>query len=273
MKTARLALLISTLASVTAFAQTTSPIQSPARPFGLPLAGDVMVAGSDAASANFQANVLPAVTTLINGQLSERVRVNDSSLLLDPNKLFLKSASDVRVYFIGEGAGNRNTLGFNTGGGGVNTGDPEIIFPNASSRVTTYNPSTGPIARTANEPLLPGDFVDLGTFAGGTKLDFFLIADGAVGGTTVFSTDRSVNPDGINHVVTFAALTATHLIIGFEDLMGGGDRDFNDLLFAVDIGAINIAALTASPEPAIWLTLGCFLGTGLWIQRRKLALR
>jgi hypothetical protein len=68
-------------------------------------------------------------------------------------------------------------------------------------------------------------------------------------------------------------MTATHLIIGFEDLLGGGDRDFNDLLFAVDIGAINIAALTASPEPAIWLTLGCFLGTGLWIQRRKLALR
>jgi hypothetical protein len=273
MKTARLALLISTLASVTAFAQTPSPIQSPARPFGLPLAGNVMTAGSDAASANFQANVLPAVTTLVNSRLSESVRVNDSSLLLDPNKLFLKSASDVRVYFIGEGAGFRNTLGFNTSGGGINTGNPEIIFPNASSRVTTYNPSAGPIARTANEPLLPGDFVDLGTFAGGTKLDFFLIANGASGGTTVFSTDRSVNPDGINHVVTFAAMTATHLIIGFEDLLGGGDRDFNDLLFAVDIGAINIAALTASPEPAIWLMLGCFLGTGLWIQRRKLALR
>ena len=273
MKTAQLALLVTAMTSVTAFAQTQTPVQSPARPFGLPIAGNVMIGGSDAASANFQANVLPAISALLNSQLSESVRVNDSSLLLDPNKLFLKNASDVRVYFVGEGAGYRNTLGFNTGGGGITAGNPEIIFPNASSRVTTYNPSSGTLRRTANEPLLPGDFVDLGTFGGGTKLDFFLIADGASGGTTVFSTDRSVNPDGINHVVTFAAITATHLIIGFEDLLGGGDRDFNDLLFAVDIGAINIAALTASPEPAVWLTLGCLLGAGLWIQRRQPACR
>lgn len=271
MKTARLAFLVSSLASVTAFAQTASPVQSPSRPFGLPLAGQVMIGGSDAASANFQANVLPAVNALLNTQLGESVRVNDSSLLLDPNKLFLRNASDVRAYFVGEGAGFRNTLGFNTEGGGITSGNPEIIFPNASSRVTTYLPNAGPVVRTANEPLLPGDFVDLGTFAAGTKLDFFLIANGASGGTTVFSTDISVNPDGINHVVAFTAITATHLIIGFEDLLGGGDRDFNDLLFAVDIGAINIAALTASPEPAGWLMLGGFLATGLWIQRRHRA--
>lgn len=228
-----------------------------------------MVGGSDADSANFQANVLPSVNALLSTQLSETRAINDASLLLDPNKLFLKNTADVRVYFVGEGAGYRNTLGFNTGGGGVTTGSPEIIFPNASSAVTTYNPTSGPVTRSANEPLLPGDFVDLGTFAAGTKLDFFLIANGANGGTGTFSTDQSVNPDGINHVVTFAAITATHLIIGFEDLMGGGDRDFNDLLFAVDIGSVNIAALTASPEPALWLTLGSFVVGGLWIQRRQ----
>lgn len=264
-----IATLVATLFSGGAIAQTTSPIQSPARPFGLPLAGQVMVGGSDTASANFQANVLPSINTMLNSQLSEYVAINDTSFLLDPNKLFLKNASDVRVYFVGEGAGYQNTLGYNTGGGGVTTGDPQIIFPNASSRVTSYNPGASAVARTANEPLLPGDFVDLGTMAAGSKLDFFLIANGAQNGTTVFSTDRSVNPDGINHVVTFAAITSTHLIIGFEDLLGGGDRDFNDLLFAVDIGSVNIAALTASPEPALWLTLGCFLGASLWLQRRR----
>ncbi len=263
------ATLVATLLSGGALAQTTSPVQSSARPFGLPLAGQVMAGGSDAASANFQANVLPSINSLLNSKLSETVRVNDSSLLLDPNKLFLKNASDVRVYFVGEGAGYHNTLGYNTGGGGITTGDPQIIFPDASSRVTSYNPGRGPVARTANEPLLPGDFVDLGVMAAGSKLDFFLIANGAQNGRTVFSTDRSVNPDGINHVVTFAAITSTHLIIGFEDLLGGGDRDFNDLLFAVDIGSVNIAALTASPEPALLLTLGCFLGASLWLQRRR----
>jgi hypothetical protein len=261
--------LVATLLSGGVIAQTAAPVQSSARPFGLPLAGQVMVGGSDTASANFQANVLPSINTMLNSQLSEYVAINDSSLLLDPNKLFLKNASDVRVYFVGEGAGYHNTLGYNTGGGGVTTGDPQIIFPDASSRVTSYNPGSGAVARTAAEPLLPGDFVNLGTLAAGSKLDFFLIANGAQNGRTVFSTDRSVNPDGINHVVTFAAITSTHLIIGFEDLLGGGDRDFNDLLFAVDIGSVNIAALTANPEPALWLTLGSFLGASLWLQRRR----
>lgn len=263
------ATLVATLLSGGALAQTASPVQSSARPFGLPLAGQVMIGGSDDASAQFKGNVLPSIINLLDSQISETVAINDSSLLLDPNKLFLKNAANVRVYFLGEGAGYHNTLGFNTGGGGVTTGDPQIIFPDASSRLTSYNPGAGPIIRTANEPLLPGDFVDLGVMAAGSKLDFFLIANGAQNGTTVFSTDRSVNPDGINHVVTFAAITSTHLIIGFEDLLGGGDRDFNDLLFAVDIGSVNIAALTASPEPALLLTLGCFLGASLWLHRRR----
>jgi len=43
-------------------------------------------------------------------------------------------------------------------------------------------------------------------------------------GKTVFSTQRSENPDGINHVVSFAYTMkdSPFLILGFEDLLKGG---------------------------------------------------
>jgi hypothetical protein len=251
-----------------ATAQTESPVQSTARPFGLDIVAPVMAAGSDEDSANFQAKVLPGLTAFLEKSLGERSKVDDSRMLLDPGSLDLKNESDVRVYFIGEGAGNRNSLGFNTAGGGATTGDPQLIFPDGSSPVSTYDPAKSP-NRTNTAPLLPGDFVDLGRMAAGTMLDFFLIANGVTGGKTVFSTDQSVNADGINHVVAFAYVMANspYLIIGFEDLVGGGDRDFNDILFAVDIGIANVKDLTATPEPALALTMVTLLG--LTLRRRR----
>lgn len=249
-------------------AQTPSPVQSPARPFGLDIVAPVMAAGSDADAASFQQSVLPGLNAFLQQSLGERSKVDDSRMLLDPNSLDLRNDSDVRVYFVGEGAGYRNTLGFNTSGGGATAGDPQLIFPDGSSPVSTYDPAKT-ATRTNGTPLLPGDFVDLGRMAAGTMLDFFLIANGVSGGKTVFSTDKSVNADGINHVVAFAYVMANSpfLIIGFEDLWGGGDRDFNDILFAVDIGVANVKALTSTPEPALALTLVTLLG--LTLRRRR----
>ncbi len=247
-------------------------IQSIARPLGLDIVEKVQAAGSDEAAAQFQKNVLPSVGRFVSTQLSEKQAVDDSSMLLDPSKLVLNTASDVRVYFVGEGAGYHNTLGFNTEGTGVKSGNPQLIFPDASSSVENFNLEKTAV-RTASTPLVAGDFVNLGKFDAGTKLDFFLIANGAgaQGWSTTYSTDKSVNPDGINHVVAFTQMqrNSPYLIIGFEDMSGGGDRDFNDAVFVVDIGAANIAALTGTPEPTMWLTLGGFLGTAVWMNRRK----
>ncbi len=246
-----------------------SPIQSKVRPFGLDIVGPVMRAGSDATAADFQKNALPGITAFVNATLPESQALSDSASLLDPSKLSLKTAADVRVYFVGEGASYANTLGFNTTGAGVTSGDPQLIFPNATSSASLTDGTSG--RRNANNPLLPGDFVNLGQMAAGTQLDFFLIADGANGGTKVYSTDSSANPDGLNHAVAFAYAVpdSPYLIMGFEDLYGGGDQDFNDLVFAVDLGAANIAQLTGTPEPALFLTLGTF-GAGLWwIKRRR----
>lgn len=254
-------LIASAFIATAGYAQTAAPVQSSARPFGLPIAGSVMVGGSDAASATFQSVELPALTAYLSNVLGEGQDINDGDYLLDPSKLFLKTDANVRAYFIGEGAGYQNTLGYNTGGGGVTSGDPTIIFPNASTSGST---------RSSWAPLQPGDFVDLGKINGGQKLDFFLIANGATSSPgATFSTDQSVNPDGINHVVSFAAVHGSYLVIGFEDLLGGGDEDFNDVLFAIDIGSVNVAALTGTPEPATYMTMGLFLTGGLWVMRRR----
>lgn len=261
---------VASVAAQSAQTKGASSEQSAARPFKLDIAAPVMEGGTDERSAEFLKQ-LPQMTEFLNKSLGESSRVDDSRMLLDPGNLKLSTDSDVRVYFIGEGAGYSNTLGFNTTGGGVKGGDAELIFPNASSNVSSYDPS-GSVKRTSWAPLLPGDFVNLGKVAGGSVLDFFLIADGANGGKNVFSTDRSANGDGINHVVAFSYKMANSpfLIIGFEDLWGGGDRDFNDLLFAVDVGAANVKALTSTPEPAMALTLVSFVG--LVFRRRRPAL-
>ncbi len=257
------------LYSGSAVAQVESDTQARARPFGLEIADTVKLAGSDARSADFQTNYLPTFENIIDANLSERGSLSDiSSMALDPSKLSLSTASDVRVYFVAEGAGYHNTLGFNTEGGGVDSGDPKLIFPDASSSVSALTP-TAAAKRSASKPLLAGDFVDLGTMEGGQQLDFFLIANGARRARGTYSTDSSINADGIDHVVAFALADSPYLLIGFEDMYGGGDQDYNDAMFVVDIGAANVAGLPGVPEPATWTVLFSFLAMGSWLHRRR----
>ncbi len=254
-----------------------SSVQAKARPLGLNLVDKVKSAASDAPSATFQKDTLPSVLKLLDQKLGERKTITDtSSMALDPSQLRLATDSEVRVYFIGEGAGYHNTLGFNVNASGLKAGDPKLIFPDASSYTswldTGANSGKSP---DASAPLRPGDFVNLGSMSAGSTLDFFLISDGASSGKNIFSTTSSANPDHLNHVVAFALQDSPYLIISFEDMLGGGDRDYNDVLFAVDIGKVNVARLVSTPEPALFLVLGSFLGSVLlldWRQRRTVRL-
>ncbi|MEI6568846.1 MAG: DUF4114 domain-containing protein [Verrucomicrobiota bacterium] len=276
MKNSIILAVVAMVSSATLQAQTTgtvSPIQSTARPSGLSVVGPVMQGGSDASSSAFQ-NVLPGMQQFINSYLPEYHNNTASPLAfnIDPSKLTLATQSNVRVYFAYEGAGYHNTIGFNTTGTGTASGNPQIIFPDASSSVG-YG-GAGTAVRSATEPLVAGDYVNLGTFNAGTLLDFFLIANGANGGSTTFSTSGVGNPDGLNHAATFTptfwgAANSPYLFISFEDLLGGGDKDFNDVIIAIDIGAANVAALLATPEPAMWLTLGSLLPLGILARRKS----
>jgi Domain of unknown function (DUF4114) len=252
-------------------AQTVSPIQATDRPYGLAIVAKVDLAGSDPAAKDFLARTLPCVSSLLNVKLSETHALSDSAMLLDPSKLKLETAAAVRVYFVGEGAGYHNALGFNTASGVLHGGNPELIFPDASSQISTYVTDGSGLQRTSYEPLMPGDFVDLGFLKKNTQLNFFLIANGANGGRDVFSTDWAHNPDHINHVIAFTSPDSPYLILAFEDLYGGGDRDFNDVIVAVTMGVVNLAALTSTPEPSMLALLAAFLALGFvarWRRRR-----
>jgi hypothetical protein len=75
-----------------------------------------------------------------------------------------------------------------------------------------------------------------GSLTGGELYAPFIVVDSSIeaylsgsGGQAYFSY-ASANSDGVDHVILLGNNT-----FGFEDLVGGGDRDFNDLIFQVDI--------------------------------------
>jgi hypothetical protein len=274
--------------SLTAFAQEKSEVQSAARPYDLDIIGPVMVAGSDEASKQFQYETLPGLLNLTESTFSEsqeyltvaemeaakkaaaeggadaeakaasdekkgyevksdiKSEKGAAAIYLNPSMLILSSDVLARAYFISEGAGYHNTLGMSTTGGSPFSKDAALIFPDASA------PDGKPI-RSESEPLLAGDFVDLGVLKKGSILDFFLIANGAEKPYGFYSTERSLNEDGLTHAVAMAFDGSPYLLIGFEDLYNGGDKDYNDLVFAIDIGVENIKYLASlgAPEPSM----------------------
>lgn len=268
-----------------------SPVQSSADPYGLQIAGPVMKGGSTAASANFDNNVLPSALLLCAKYLPDgHNNLNSPAFAqnINLNNLVLATKATVTATFISESAGFNNSVGVQSVAAGQSTpqnwwqevtaSSSELIFPNASSP-EDFNPggNYSSASRSSSQPLLPGDFVNVGTFNAGTKLDFFLLANGAnQSWPTVFSSVQSLNGDGFtHHVAAFTAqvfatpqLNSPYVFLAFKDMWGGGDKDINDVVIALNVGAANVRALLATPEPAMWLTLGSFLALGIWAQRR-----
>ncbi|MEI8288828.1 MAG: DUF4114 domain-containing protein [Verrucomicrobiota bacterium] len=265
---------------------TAASVQSKADPYGLKLAGQVMQRGSDASSKDFLASVLPSAATFIKSALPEQKNNTMSKAFeIDPSKLVLSAQTSVRAYFVSEGAGYHNSIGVDvttpgndpkSAAGEISSKTSELIFPDASSSEGAFA-SGNYGTRTTSEPVLPGDFVNLGTFNKGTKLDFFLLANGASqAGSSVFSAIESLNGDGFKqHVAAFTPklfavpqLNSPYIFLAFEDLWGGGDKDINDTIIAINVGAATVKSLLATPEPGMWLTLGSFLLLAIWAKRR-----
>jgi len=251
-----------------------SPIQSPARPFGLDIIGPVQQAASDRDAAKFYNDYLPKIEQFINAGLNVNTPIdNFSAVELDPSKIQVTNNVAIEAFFITEDTDYHNTLGFNTSGGGVSSGDPWLIFPDASTNVPYDQVTSTSGSRTVETPLLPGDFVELGSYRN-TSLDFFVIADGANAGTDVYSTQSSINPDGLVHAFAYAIEGSPYLILGFDgiDKSNGGHKD---LIFALDLDKRNVsdlivtASITHAPEPSTLLILTSFLGFTAYFKHRK----
>lgn len=116
----------------------------------------------------------------------------------------------------------------------------------------------------------PGQEIKLaGTFSAGQEVVFRLYVQTT--GNNWFSGPASGNSDGVVHFATQAFNDVTahatySTLAGFEDLNGGGDRDYNDVMFEV-------SGVTATPEPATvsLLATGLLGMAGVAYRRRKAA--
>lgn len=229
--------------------------QSTATPLGKSAASPVYVAGSDEKAAIFQSEALNLMLDLQRDTLGEGVAVENADLIaLDPSQLTASVKFRPRIYFITEGAGYRNSfLAKAIRADGTQT-DWEVLFPDASMG--------------RGQPLDAGDFAET-TFDlnEGDRLGLMLVADGARGGQHVYGTEPGMNSDGYEpHVVSLLVEdddgeTRPEVMIGFEDLYGGGDEDYNDLVIAIDFGAENVGMLqqTAAIDGTVPVPAGAWL--------------
>jgi len=188
--------------------------------------------------------------------------------LKEPELIIVQDA-EAFVTFYSEGAGYKNTLGFYTYDGNTQRKRPTtrkelrkngvIVYPNAS-------------AKGAGGTLKYGTTLSLGLLSEGTKVIFFLVADGWQKGTEdkeakvlandastqskeewIFSSYAPLNkeydplsilsiPNDKHVAMLWDEVTKVDgkegriLLMGFEDIdrsYGGCDHDFNDVLFSV----------------------------------------
>ncbi len=110
---------------------------------------------------------------------------------------------------------------------------------------------------TSNEA--SGTTFNLGNFTAGTELAFRLEVHNT--GHTFYSGHASNNLDGVAHALVNDSFGNGETLVSFEDLLGGGDKDYNDLLFSFSNtettgsdGGNN--GLIQNPEPSTVILLG-----------------
>jgi|GEM_PF-1795843 hypothetical protein len=206
------------------------------------------------------------------------------SRLVDLDNLILNYDSDVSITFLGEGTIKNNHLKYS-----VNGEDNDFIWRSLSAAKDTatidYEENFlqyGTLGNTLdkNGSMQYGDSKSLGSFAAGDQFEFLLSAGrlNVSGVRDEFSSLSGKNPDGLQHAVAYA-LDDRYMLLGFEDLYGelngndaanfyeDSDRDFNDVLFLVDMGKGNLEKV---PEPATTSALFAAGALGLFgVRRRK----
>ena len=134
------------------------------------------------------------------------------------------NGGEVIVYFAGQSAGHDSVL---------NLIDP----PGFAGNPFFHNHLTA-----------VGTSLSLGSYAAGTILRFRM--DNLTSGFSYFTGPATGNPDGLLHVAhagwgADATIPVNGILVGFEDLFGGGDLDYDDNTFVFT----NVASSAGVPEP------------------------
>jgi serralysin len=188
----------------------------------------------------------------------------------------------VSVVFEGETAGYRNTFGYYKVADDGSIIDVEFIWPNASLQGSGGDLIQGQSREFLN--VQEGDRIAFFIVSNGysrnngySALDLengtlqFQNSDGSVATvnsdgprlyhiasdgtktlikydpyhTAAYGSTVALNPDNILHTTGVLKTDAGTITLGFEDLYNGGDRDFDDSVFTVDLGLANALLLNA----------------------------
>lgn len=172
------------------------------------------------------------------------------------------TGGDVIAHFMGHTAGFTNEL---------------YLF--SASDLANPLPVTGAVGSLGqglifvNQTSPVGSQVNLGSFAAGTELVFGIYVVNT--GNLFLMGPGSRNPDGIPHGAVdnglppqfppYGAIPAGFVGLGFEDILGGGDLDYDDLGFA-----FSNVRVSQTPEPATLALLALGLaGVGARRMRQR----
>lgn len=171
----------------------------------------------------------------------ERAALSASELKpLDAASLMFDTSETVEVYFIHEGAGYKNQLLFSADGQA-----PKMLIENASLKGSGGSLEAG-------QGYILSDFEGL---PGMAQFEFLIASNGYnKSNPTLLGADPTKNSDGLEHVTAFGytdeATGDYYTFIGFEDIIGGGDRDFNDVVLVAK-GLTNPDADVPEPMSAL----------------------
>jgi Domain of unknown function (DUF4114)/PEP-CTERM motif len=186
------------------------------------------------------------LTLLLAGTVQAGLMLDDSLLDTDilGGRFFVADDGAVEATFLGSDAGYFNTLFLYSPAPSVPGGI--YLFDKDSDY---------------------GASVDLGEFDAGTELVFRLLVKNT--GLNFYSGAGSDNPDSLPHAMAVTTLLSDDsylTTVGFEDLRGGGDLDYNDFMFSLS----NVIDPPAIPEPSVLLLLAIgLIGLSVMGRRRR----
>lgn len=141
-----------------------------------------------------------------------------NSIVASSQNLYVATTGEVSITFLSSNAAYNSDLyllGFNS-----------VIFNNKTSKpLQTFT----------------------GFFEAGTELVFNLYVNTT--GNSFANGAASRNRDNIIHA-GYQKLSGHAVVVGFEDIFFGGDRDYNDFVFL--LGNVNVGPLSPVPEPSTY---------------------